>query len=473
MGWFKNMFKNWLEIVPSGSPGISILSDGDFEKEVFRNKIWYRGNPSELAQLHACSDDLIGNKSFWAAAGGNSGIRKIHSGLPALIVDTISDMAVNDLLAVRLSDPTGQDIWDATSKENNFGRLLARAVRMAVALGDGAFKISFDTEISSYPIIEFFGGDKLRLNYTRGRISEVVFLQHFSLDDEHYSLEEIYKRDGITYRLFDGKGREIDPILAKEQGKIRPVSHSIGMNLAIPLIFDENPRFAGRGKSIFDGKIGAFDALDEVLSQWIDALRDGRVHKYIPIGLLPRNPHNGQVMGLSSFESRFIQTEMDLAEGADNSIKVVQPHIDTAALAESCNNFINLALQGIIAPATLGIDLKRRDNAEAQREKEKTTLYTRNKLIGTLREVISTLATTSVAAYNGLYGINAPICDATVEFGEYAAPNFDSLIETVGKGRQMGVISIENAIDQLYGNTWSTEQKETEIKRLKEEEAKL
>jgi len=491
MGWFKDVFRNWLEIVPvKGAVGGSILSDADFDREAFRNKVWYRGNATELSQFYGISDDLIGNKSFWAASGSNGGIRKMHSGLPALIVDTISDIAVNDLLGVRVlparevpgqardDDLAGQQIWDAIVSENGFERLLSRAVRKAVALGDGAFKISFDTAVSAYPIIEFFGADKLRFVYRRGRIAEVIFLQNFSEGHRHYTLEEIYRKDGIGYRLLDEQGKEVDlaklrdvegvPGQARNDG-ISPVEHNIGMNLAIPLIFDENPRFEGRGKSIFDGKIGAFDALDEVLSQWVDALRDGRAQKYIPIGLLPRNPHNGAVLGLSTFQSRFIQTEMDLAEGADNSIKVVQPQIDTAAMAESANHFITLALQGIIAPATLGIDVKRRDNAEAQREKEKATLYTRGKIIGVLRDVVEQLACASIAAYNAYYGNPAKVYTANVEFGEYAAPNFDSQIETIGKGRQMGVISVENAVEQLYGNTWSEEQKENEVKRLKEE----
>ena len=499
MGGFKEMFRNWLEIVPvKNSAATSILSDADFDREAFRNKIWYRGNPTELSQFYGISDDLIGNKSFWAASGGNSGIRKIHSGLPALIVDTISDIAVNDLLGVRISDDRGQKVWDAIAAENGFDRLLGRAVRKAVALGDGAFKISFDAEVSAYPIIEFFGADKLRFVYKRGRIAEVVFLQSFTGGHRQYTLEEIYKKDGIGYRVIDDRGNEVDlavALIGKELGEgasgrvrgargdavggrnggifpdilpdILPVDHNIGMNLAVPLIFDENPKFEGRGKSIFDGKIGAFDALDEVLSQWVDALRDGRAQKYIPIGLLPRNPHNGSVMGLQAFQSRFIQTEMDLAEGADNSIKVVQPHIDVTAMAESANHFITLALQGIIAPATLGIDVKRRDNAEAQREKEKATLYTRGKIIGVLRDVVAQLACASIAAYDAFYGNSLQVYTANVEFGEYAAPNFDSQIETIGKGRQMGIISVENAVEQLYGNTWSEEQKKEEVERLR------
>jgi len=246
------------------------------------------------------------------------------------------------------------------------------------------------------------------------------------------------------------------------------VEHTLGTNLAIPLIFDDNPKAFGRGKSIFDSKIGAFDAIDEVLSQWIDSLRDGRVQKYMPIGLLPRNPHNGAVVGLSPFETRFVQTEMDMAEGADNSIKVVQPAIDTAAFEASYAGFLTLALQGVVAPATLGIDLKRGENATAQREREKATLYTRSKIIDGLRRALVQLVKASLALYDGLKGDEPGEYEVQVEFGEYAAPTFDSQLETIGKGVAAGIVSLETAVEQLYGDSWTDGQKEAEVARLRQ-----
>jgi hypothetical protein len=348
--------------------------------------------------------------------------------------------------------PSAKEVWDKIAWENGFDALMARAVRQTLALGDGAFKISFDPELSDLPIIEFFAADRVRFNYRRGRIFEVVFLQG--------NLEEIYHRDGIRYRLLDDKGQEtIGP-------KPEDITHSLGINLAVPLIFDENPKHEGRGKSIFDGKIHAFDALDETLSSWVDALRDGRVQKYIPYGLLPRNPHNGRVMSLSGFESRFIQTEMDLAEGADNAIKVVQPAIDTGAYEAAYIGFLNLALQGVIAPATLGLDLKRNENAAAQREKEKATLYTRSRIIDGLRGSIGKLVAAVMATYDGLAGNTPREYKVNVEFGEYAAPDFGTQLAVIGKAVADGILSVDTAVEQLYGDTWSDEQKSLEVERL-------
>ncbi|MCL2619850.1 MAG: capsid protein [Defluviitaleaceae bacterium] len=474
MKWLKGKVRDWLEIVPVGGEfGVSVLSDADFEREIFRNKVWYRGVCSELAGFYGSVDDLVGNRSFWAEGGRNHKIRKMHSGLPAMMVDVLADITLGDFLGVRVNSvataerffhPKGEKSfpmdaneelgirdeelrWQRVASENGFGALLARAVRTSLALGDGAFRVSFDDGVSGLPIIEFFGGDRVRFNYLRGRISEVVFL--------HDGFEEIYHKDGIRYVALG----EDTPVPAD-------VLHGLGVILAVPLIFDENPRFAGRGKSVFDGKIHAFDALDEVISQWVDALRDGRVQKYVPSQMLPRDPRTGEVRGLGGFESRFVQTQMDLAEGADNSVKVVQPLIDTDALEASFAGFLNLALQGVLAPATLGMDLKRGDNATAQREREKATLYTRGRIIDGLRGVLATLVKVVLVALDAANGEEVRDYKVAVEFGEYAAPDFGSQIEVVAKGVTAGVMSFETAVEQLYGDTWTQEQKADEVARL-------
>ena len=85
--------------------------------------------------------------------------------------------------------------------------------------------------------------------------------------------------------------------------------------------------------------------------------------------------------------------EADARENASNEIILQQ----AAFYAEQYNatyiTALDLALQGLISPSTLGIDTKKLDNAEAQREKEKTTLYTRQQIIDalsdTLRELVS------------------------------------------------------------------------------------
>ena len=66
-----------------------------------------------------------------------------------------------------------------------------------------------------------------------------------------------------------------------------------GLMAAVPLQVFASSRWPGRGRSIYANKTDAFDALDEVVSQWMDAIRHGRVIRYIPNNMIPRDANNG------------------------------------------------------------------------------------------------------------------------------------------------------------------------------------
>ena len=58
--------------------------------------------------------------------------------------------------------------------------------------------------------------------------------------------------------------------------------------------------------------------------------------------------------------------------------------------------------------------------------------------------------------------------EATITFGEYASPSFDTVVEIVGKAKSYGIMSIEKVVDELYGDTMTDEEKAIEVKRIKE-----
>ena len=136
----------------------------------------------------------------------------------------------------------------------------------------------------------------------------------------------------------------------------------------------------------------------------------------------------------------------------------------------SYSGFLDLAIQGIISPATLGIDLKKTDNAESQREKEKITLHTRNKIVDILTQVIPELVSAVMMTYDNMIGQTPGKYEASVKFGEYASPDFDSTVETVGKAKNYGVMSTEKAVDEMYGDTMTDEEKAEEVQRIKKEQ---
>lgn len=478
MGWFKSMLTKaaikYLNVQPALTNPITIQEAYTFETNVIRNKLWYRREPYELDQFFKnISSDPVNKARFWSAVPSEDlSIRKIHSGLPAMIADKLSDIVVADLDSIEVTGENDNTLWEEIRKDNKFDDMLGDIIATTLVSGDGAFKLSIDTEISKYPIIEFFDGDKVEYITQRGRLKEIKFYTFYTKNNRQYKLSETYGKGYINYNLYDSNGNEVSLNTLDETRELADVTYKDDFIMGVPLMFFKSPKFEGRGKSIFDNKSDAFDALDEVISQWIDAIRDGRVQKYIPEDLVPKDI-NGNLMKPNPFDNRFLKVGSSLAEDAKNEIDMKQANINYEAYVESYSNAIDMCLQGIISPSTLGIDLKKTDNAEAQREKEKTTLYTRGKLVDILTEVIPELVNIILKTNDVLNKKNTGEYEVSIVFGEYASPSFDTVVETIGKAKTYGVMSIEQCIEEMYGDTWTDEEKEEEIKRIKEQNGYL
>lgn len=486
------MIRNWLDIQESNNTTISIKEPYTFEGNLAKNLIWYRGEASELHQFYTQVQDGMGNNTFWAATPTKGlKIRKIHTGLPSLIVKTLSKVVMNNFDGVSVltdkKDEFGksiksdhQKIWEEIEKDNDFKKLVKNAISKVLYLGDGAFKISYDSEISKYPILEFYGADKVEYIRKRGRIIGIDFKTIKTINGKSYILKDHYTYDGITYSLEDSEGKTVNIDAFEETRELKEKEvhnpNGVKMMMAIPVMIEESAKYEGRGKSIIDGKEGAFDSYDEVWSQWVEAVRKGRMNKYIPENLIPRDPDTGELMKPNSFDNDFIRLETQSKETDKNEIKTTQGEIPSDQLLSAYITALDLCLQGLVSPSTIGIDSKKIDNAEAQREKEKATLYTRDEIVDVFQEVLKNLVCTTLKVYDiaqititGDASIQVVEYDVDVNFGEYANPSFEAQIETVGKGATTHVMSIEAQVEELWGDTKSDKWKAEEVKRIKEE----
>ncbi|MGG1878271.1 capsid protein [Paenibacillus cisolokensis] len=479
MGWIKNMVMKLLRINPApDSQIITITEPFSYRTNVLRNRLWYRGDPSELDQFYKQAADAsgsVGRSRFWAAVpSADLQIRKIHSGLPAMIAERLADIVIADLDGIDVGKEQSTELWQEIAEDNEFEELLGSAIIDTLVDGDGAFKITVDPDVTEYPIIEFYSGDQVEYKRERGRLREVIFNTDYRVKDKDYRLEETFGRGYVRCRLFNDDGKEVPLATVPETANLAPkVTFDGDFIMALPLMFFRSKKWPGRGKSIYESKSDSFDALDEVISQWIDAIRAGRVQKYLPEDLIPKNPNTGVPMRPNPFDNQFIKLNTVLAEDAKGQIDMVQPQILYEAFVTSYSSTMDMCLQGIISPATLGIDLKKTDNAEAQREKEKATLYTRGKIIERLNEIIPALVSTALKVYDTMKNRVPGEYEASVSFGEYASPSFDSVVETVGKAKTYGIMSVEQSVEELYGDTWTDEEKAEEVKRLKIEQGLL
>ena len=464
----KEMIRSWLEIQPAPGRGLVIQEPVSHATNVLRNRIWYRGDASEIDQLFkALGDDTVGRARFWAAAPESETIRKAHSGLPGVMVETLVSVIradLSDLDFDKNEEATAR--WQAMAEDNAFPDLVAQAVADTLVTGDGAFKISFDQDVTDGPILEFWGADRVEYKRRHGRICEIHFLT--PTEDRGHVLKEIYFPGGVRYVMQNGT-REYPVSGNTEFGDLRPVDFDGDFMLAVPLQFWPSSRWRGRGQSIFDKKTDAFDAHDEIISQWMDAIRAGRVQKYIPESLIPRHPTTGSLLMPNSFGSHFVQVGNSAKETVEDKIETVQPKIEYEAFVSSYSATLDMCLQGIMSPATLGVDVGKMASAEAQREKKDITGMTRNAITGALEKALPLLAQTALAASDILAGKMPGTYKASVSFGEYGAPDFDSRVKTVSTAATGGIMSVEAQVDELWGDSKDDDWKRAEVSRIRQE----
>lgn len=471
MNWIQNFIKRLFRIRPAQEKEVIIIEPHTFLANVIRNKLWYRGDSAELEQYFKKTARWDVEKArFWAAKASGS-VRKMHSGIVSTVIDRYRDIVLADMDSITFGDGNLEtdELWEKIFDGAGLNDVIGEGIVGALSSGDGAFKITAD-ECSPYPIVEFYDAENVDYVYKHSRLVEIKFYTSYKDRNKELRLEETYGHGYIQYKLYDEAGKETPMNQLPETAHLNDIGIEGDLFLAVPIKILPSSKYKNRGKALFDSKTDVLDGLDEVISQWMDAIRMGRIKRYIPDNLIPRDPDTGELLPANPFDNDFIAIGDNMAEKSNQQVEISQPQISYEAYVSSYASFLDMVLQGIMSPSTLGIDLKKTDNAESQREKEKVTLHVRNKVVDALNETIPELVRAILQCYDLMCGRPPGEYNPSVKFGEYASPDFGTTVDTVGKARQYGVMSLETSVDQLYGDTWTKEEKETEIERLKNEQ---
>ena len=477
MKGLKGFILNWLGIEPAAHDTRILVHEAiTHGANVLKNQLWYRGDPSELEQFYkqlaetdACVYSTVIKNKFWASLpNGNVKVRKIHSGLPAMMVDTLSNIVVNDLLDPEIEEGL-KDRWAAFLKENEFEDILVDAIQKVLVTGDGAFKINVDTDLSEQPLVEFYGADQVEYEYKRGKLQCLIFKTEYCNKGKKYQLHERYGKGTVQYKLFGPNDKEYDLNTIPETEGLVDVTFTGDYIMAVPFKVFKSPKHKDRGQSILDKKADAFDALDETLSSWLDGIRASRVKQYIPENLIPKNEEGIPIK--PDVFNPYIAINGSLGEDNNAKVETVQGQFTTQALLESYVTWLDVCLQGILSPSTLGIDVKKLDNADAQREKEKTTMYTRDTIIKALKCALETLFDAVLRTQDNMLSSTPPEegYESTFEWGQCANPRFEAQIETLAKAKTGQIMSTEKIVDELYGDSMDEDEKAEEVARIKAE----
>ena len=468
--------------------------------------VWYAGDADELLNFYTRANtidyntDPLYNRNkksyFWAVSSTENDIKRTHSGQPRNIVDTLVDIIGLPNIFIgkpelKKIDSRLKDILD----ENGFDRMLLQKARpLTFVEGWGAWKINWDTSISDNPILLYYRADAVDFIFRNSRLIAIIYKDYYQdekgrnyilfetrrierreITDEDTGIKSTVPCLIIEKELFQitGQSEVLKPMKLKDLPQLKDTEPQLIVTnfdsfLGAPSIIYEDNHDDVYGRSIYTGKIDLFDDLDQCHSQAANTVRRSTSIEYFNTQYLEKNEDGMPVMP-HAFDRKYIAYKGGrTGDGTfDNAgpVQVVQPRLDfTSYSVEEQNILINI-LSGIMSPATLGIDVAKKDNAAAQREKEKVTIFTRNTVIYEETKIFKNLANDLLVAWELMHTgrITCKKYDVSVQYEEFADASFENKLESVLAGWQAGLMSDEMALKYLHEGRLSPDALKKEI----------
>ena len=450
-------------------------------------KTWYVGNSDELLnyytneQLYGDAREPIYNRNrknyFWGISATEGSIKRVHSGIPNAIVSTLVN-AIGDAKIFSNDEETNAMI-EKIKKANDLTHILnQQQMPLTLVEGWGAFKVSFNKELSNSPIIQYYEGQNVEFVYSFGILVGIIYKDYYKYNDNDYVLLETRRiKSGnsvIEYQLYkmetSGDVFEVPLETIPELASLENIEiPNLKKVLGVPSKFFYDVLNKEYGRSIYDGKIDLFDALDEDLSQCSQTVRVSTPVEYYPVDLLERQ-QNGLPKMPQVYNRQYIKKEgMPNGDGeSDGAIQTTQPDLHFDSYSENAKAILDFILTGVLSPATMGIDIAKKDNADAQREKEKITIMTRNNIIDRQEKILKDLMELCIIIqeYLDTGTISLKDYDISITFNEFANPSFENEIQVLGSAFSNGQISTERYVDILWGDKLSEDEKNKEIDYL-------
>lgn len=450
---------------------------------------WYRGDSDEILDFFTGSEWAdyqqapIYNRNkkdyFWVVSAKEKNIKRSHSGVPRAIVETLVNVIGEAEVNI---DGLYENVLKEIIEENDMANIINQQQMPYTLVGGwGAYKIDVDINTSKNPIISFYTADNVDFIYHKKRLIGVIFKEFFEKNNKQFILFECRSvKEGNSYISYDlfgiGKADELYPVDKKDFEELGDLEDKMikGYNkpLAVPTVFFDEVDKVGFGRSIFTGKTDLFDDLDQCISQAANTVRKSTPVEYYPADMLERTK-SGQIKMPERYDRTFLPSPLSAMSGdgqTSGELKTTQPSLNFSQYSDEVKQILSLILTGVLSPATMGIDVAKKDNADAQREKEKITLMTRNNIIARQTKILKMVYQTALimkAYIDNPDLVSIPEFDVSVSFGEFANPSFENQLQMLGSALNAGTLSPEKYIDLLWGDSLGEVEKIRELEFVK------
>lgn len=468
-------------------------------------EVWYYGDSDELLNYYTHENTINYNYEpyyarnkrsyFWAISSTETDIKRTHSGQPRNIIDTLVGICRFPVIKGGMTADVNNNVnasLQACIRESNLIEVYKQEqLPLTLVDGWGCYKINWNKDISDYPYVVYYKAENVDFIYKAGRITSIIFKDYY-VDDkgQKYMLTETrstkYDKEkgcrylAVEYELFKKNGDDLRSVPLSTIPELVGVEN-FGIDyydslLAVPCIIYKNTgKTCGYGRSIFTGKIDLFDDLDQALSQGSNSVRKSTPIEYFNSEFLERDKQGMPIMP-KAYDRKYTMYTQRAADGSvsGNPVQVTQPQITFSQYNDAAIQIMLQIINGVMSPATLGIDIAKKDNAEAQREKEKVTIFTRNGIIDTETEILKKVCNELLCAkeFMDRSQITVKQYDISIRFSEFADDSFENKLKELGAALDGMCMSEDMYMEKLYGDTLSESQYQSELEFLRKNHTK-
>jgi len=463
-----------------------------FSRELKENEVWFTGDEIQLEyffkyQYNTFFKDGLSpyrtvenSTKFWKTVGGKT--PRVHSGLPKLATNAFVNLLTSSgyEITINQEDITSEEDKVRLQKildENNFEGLFQKGIAYESWAGYFFYRISYNKEVSNKPIIELIDPKDGEAIFERDRIIGYKFKTRVSssnTEDKFIEIHEVMILDGedlyITYEAYkvngQGKATQLEEIPEEYQDQI------IAINF-LPAVLKNNTSFNSRfsdakyGESDYTAVQPLFHMLDDSLSQMELEIRNAKAIKFLNEKLIPKDENGlSRKFDNNQDEIELLSAEMELDNfDIKKFASILQPDLRIEKYDSTIKELTAKILTTVgLSPTTVGLPGYESINssAESQQEREKTSLRTRNKKLKLWKKLLEDLFNKVLKFDDFVNGREYKEYKVSVDFNEYINPSLESLVATLSNAVSAGIISIEDAQREYYGD----ERDEQELKEL-------
>lgn len=462
---------------------------------------WYAGDPNMLADFYAnnSTNDYLGiprasnNKNtFWGRQIKNNSSFFMHVPIASDIAETSAGFLFGESPLVRF--PNNNDASEAIAQDqkeldkmlvkSGFFQKLLQAAESASAVGGIYIIVSWDSDVSPYPIPVVMQPDNVFPEFKFGVLSAVdCLISTFRNRDNtgkegstYYRMFERREPGKIITTLFEGSesnlGQQIPLTQCEETKDIEPEVTIKGYDkltaVYIPnMLPNRLARQSCEGRSDLQGIETLMDALDETFSAWMKDIQFAKGKIHVPKEFLEEND-SGKV-SFNIDEDMYVKLEGDPLSMEGAKITATQFAIRANDFEKSCLNLLDRIITSAgYSPQSFGLNIAgRAESGTALNVRERKSFITTSKKQAFWEEPIKKLVEMMVAIYTTELGgkITSSVEDINVEFCDSVANNMAEISNSIKTLSDAKAISTDTKVRMAHPE-WTDSQVAEEVDKI-------